>query len=76
MTVTIYGTKTCPWCVKAKDYFKSKKITFKDIDVSKDRNAAKEMVDKTGQMGVPVIEINGKFIVGFNQVAIESVLKA
>jgi glutaredoxin-like YruB-family protein len=73
--VKIYSTPTCPYCKMAKDFFKEKKIKFENIDVSEDEKAGKEMVDKSGQMGVPVIEIDGKIIVGFDQEKIEELLK-
>lgn len=75
MTVKVYSTKTCPWCHKAKAFLKEKGIKFEDIDVATDQKAAKEMIKKSGQMGVPVIDIDGKIIVGFDQAAIEKALK-
>jgi len=74
VTVEIYSTPTCPWCKKAKEYFKSKRIKFTELDVTEDDKAAKEMVQISGQMGVPVIDINGKVIVGFNQPDIEKII--
>lgn len=65
----------CPWCVKLKDWLKSKGIKFEEIDVSKDRKAAKEMIEKSGQMGVPQIEIDGKIIAGFDKERIEGELE-
>ena len=73
--VKVYSTPTCPWCVKAKEYFKEKGIKFEDIDVSVDKEIASEMVEKSGQMGVPVIDIDGKIIVGFDKDAIEKELE-
>lgn len=73
--VTIYSTPTCPYCHIAKDFFKENKIKFKDIDVSKNRKAAEEMIEKSGQMGVPVIVIGEKVIVGFDREAIKKALK-
>lgn len=73
--VTIYSTPTCPWCSKAKEFFKEKGIEFEDIDVSKDRASAEEMVKKSGQMGVPVIDIDGKVMVGYNEDEFEKALK-
>ncbi len=64
-TVTVYSTPTCPYCVYAKEYFTQNNIPFKDVDVSKDRTAAMEMIQKSGQMGVPVIDIDGHITVGF-----------
>lgn len=63
--VIVYSTPTCPYCVYAKDYFKSKGVAFTDIDVSRDRAKGEEMVRKSGQMGVPVIDIDGNILVGF-----------
>ncbi|MBL7055222.1 glutathione S-transferase N-terminal domain-containing protein [Candidatus Woesearchaeota archaeon] len=74
-TVKIYSTPTCPWCKKAKEFFKANNVKFTDIDVSADEAAQKEMVEKSGQMGVPVIEIDGKILVGFDQGKIEEALK-
>lgn len=73
--ITVYSTPTCPWCHRAKDFFKENKIEFKDVDVSKDQKAAMEMVQKSGQMGVPVIDINGEIIVGFDKQRIVSLIK-
>ena len=75
MTVKIYSTPTCPWCAKTKEFFKANKISFTDVDVSKNKKAAEEMVKKSGQMGVPVIDINGEIIVGFKQEALKKALK-
>jgi len=75
MAVKIYSTPTCPWCAKTKEFFKANKISFTDVDVSKNKKAAEEMVKKSGQMGVPVIEINGEIIVGFKQDALKKALK-
>ena len=72
--VKVYSTQMCPWCTKAKEFFREKNIDFEDIDVGADQKAAEEMANKSGQMGVPVIEINGKIIVGFDQEAIEKAL--
>ena len=72
--VKVYSTKTCPWCTKVKDFLKSKNVKFENIDVGEDRKAAEEMVEKSGQMGVPVTDINGKIIVGYDKEAIENAL--
>ncbi len=74
MTVKVYSTPTCPYCVLAKNYFSERNIPYEDFDVSKDRNAAAEMIQKSGQRGVPVIDIDGKIIIGFNQKAIDEQL--
>jgi glutaredoxin-like YruB-family protein len=75
MKVIVYGTPMCPWCDRVKEFLKEHKIEFKYIDVSQDRKAAKEMIEKSGQMGVPVIDIDGKIIIGFDQEAIKRELK-
>jgi glutaredoxin 3 len=73
--VIIYSTPHCPYCVYAKDYFKENNVPFEDIDVSKDREKAQEMVQKSGQMGVPVIDIDGNILVGFQPETFDSLLK-
>ena len=73
--IKVYSTPACPYCVMLKDFLKEKKIEFEEIDVSKDQEAAKEMIAKSGQMGVPQIEINGKILVGFDKEAIEKELE-
>jgi len=65
--VKVYSTSTCPYCDMAKNFLRENKIEFEDINVGEDQEKAREMVAKTGQMGVPVIEIDGEFIVGFNE---------
>lgn len=76
MSVKVYSTPTCPWCTVAKNYLSSRKVAFEDLDVSRDRNAAMEMVKKSGQRGVPVIDIDGEIIVGFDQAKIDSLIRA
>lgn len=65
--VKVYSTPTCPYCKIAKQFLADKQIAFEDVDVSKDQAAAQEMINKSGQMGVPVIDIEGKIIVGFDK---------
>lgn len=72
--VTVYSTSTCPYCHMLKDFLKEKNIVFEDIDVGADPVKAKEMIKKSGQMGVPVTEIDGKIITGFNKEAISQEL--
>ncbi len=72
--VVIYSTPTCPYCKRAKEYLSRKGISYTDIDVAQDREKAREMTQKSGQMSVPVIIINGEVIVGFNQSKLDSVL--
>ena len=74
--VTVYSTKTCPWCHKAKDFLKQQKIKFEEKDVAADDKAREEMIEKSGQMGVPVIIVEGhKPIVGFDVEALKKSLK-
>ena len=73
--VTVYSTPTCPWCHKVKDFLKENKIEFEDKDVSADEAARNAMAEKSGQMGVPVLDIDGTVIVGFDQEAIKKALK-
>jgi len=72
--IKVYSTPTCPWCVKLKEFLDEKKVEYEDVDVSVDHDAAKKMIEKSGQMGVPQIEINGKIIVGFDKYTIETEL--
>jgi len=72
--IKIYSTPTCPWCKKAKAYLKEKGIEFESFDVSTDEKAQKEMIDKSGQMGVPVLDIDGKIVVGFDKQKIDELL--
>ena len=74
MTVKVYSTQTCPWCDKAKDYLKGKGVAFDVVDVGADRAAAMEMVKKTKQMGVPVVQIGERYIVGYDTKAIDEEL--
>ncbi len=75
MVVKVYSTPTCPYCMMAKQFLKQNNIQFEDMDVSKDKKAVSEMFNKSGQMGVPVLDINGKIIVGFDRDAIKRELK-
>ena len=72
--VKVYSTPTCPWCIRAKQFLKENNIYFQDIDVSSDQIAADEMMKKTGQMGVPVLDIDGQIIVGFDKEKIKQLL--
>jgi len=72
--VKIYSTPTCPWCIRIKQFLKENNITFEDIDVSSNHAAAEEMIQKSGQMGVPVLDIDGEVIVGFDREKIKTVL--
>ena len=74
MKIIVYSTPTCPYCSMAKEFFKEHNIEFDDIDVSQDQKAAMEMVQKSGQMGVPVIDLGGEIIVGFDLPRIKKIL--
>ena len=73
--VKIYTTPTCPHCKRAKEFLKEKNVEFEEINVAKNKEKAKEMVEKTGQRGVPVIEIGDETIIGFDQDGIEKALE-
>lgn len=75
MKILIYSTSHCSWCNKAKEYLKQKGVEFEEIKVDEDQEAAKEMIKKSKQMSVPVIEINGEIIVGFDKEKIDELLK-
>ncbi|MBP1889935.1 glutaredoxin-like YruB-family protein [Clostridium moniliforme] len=72
--IKVYTTNSCPWCVKAKDYLTKKGVEFTALNVQEDMNAREEMVNKSKQMGVPVLDINGTIIVGFDKPAIDKAL--
>ena len=72
--VTIYSTPTCHFCHMAKDFFKSNNVAYTEYDVMADIKKRKEMVDKSGQMGVPVILIDNELIVGFDKPRISKAL--
>ncbi|HAX68898.1 MAG TPA: NrdH-redoxin [Anaerolineae bacterium] len=72
--VLIFSTPSCSFCTMAKKYFREKGVKFTDIDVSRDQSAARDMVRRSGQMGVPVIDIGGKIIVGFDRPRINALL--
>lgn len=72
--VKIYSTPTCIWCAKAKEFFKQHGIKYTDFDVSSNEKAAEEMVKISGQRGTPVIDANGKIIVGFNEPVLKKAL--
>ena len=74
MEVKVYSTPTCPYCTMAKEYFSSKNVSYQNLDVSTDQTALEEMVKVSGQMGVPVIVINGEVTVGFDKTRIDSLL--
>lgn len=73
--IKVYSTPTCPYCVTLKNFLKERGIEFVDIDVSQDEAALKKMTEKSGQLGVPVVEIGGEVVVGFDKEKILKLLK-
>ena len=72
----VYSTKTCPYCVQVKQYLDDKGVEYEEIDVSEDEEGRNRMVEKTNQMGVPVIEIDEEFIIGFDKNKLNELLKS
>ena len=72
--VILFTTPQCSWCQTAKRFLKEKKVHFKEVDVSRDERAAKDMVRRTGQQGVPVILVNNHPVVGFDQSKLKRLL--
>ena len=72
--VKLYSTPTCPYCRMAKDFLEGEGVSYEMVDVSEDEKAAQEMVDRSGQMGVPVMEVNNVIIVGFDRGAYRKAL--
>lgn len=74
MSVRVYSTPACVYCNMAKKYLELKNVRYDEIDVSSDKNAAAEIVEKSGQRGVPVIDFEGTIIIGFDKNKIDSLL--
>jgi glutaredoxin-like YruB-family protein len=72
--VTVYSTPTCHYCILAKEFFKEKGVAYEEYNVGTDLDKRKEMVEKSGQMGVPVIDIEGDIIVGFDEDRVSKLL--
>lgn len=72
--VIVYSTPTCPFCTMAKEYLTGKGVAFEDVDVSKDRARAMEMVNRSGQMGVPVITIDDEVVIGFQPAVFDEMI--
>ena len=73
--IVMYTTPTCVYCHMAKEYLKSKNVEFTEKDLSKDRDAIQEVLDKSGQLGVPVIDIDGKLVIGFDRDRINALIQ-
>jgi len=72
--VLVFTTPTCSWCTRVKAYLRQQHVSFREIDVTKDEKAARDLVRRTGQMGVPVVEIDGRPVVGFDKPQIDRLL--
>lgn len=75
MKVKIYTTPTCSWCARTKQFFKEHKVAYEEVNVAADEKAAEEMIEKSGQMGVPVVEVDGQIVVGFDESRLRKLLK-
>ena len=75
MKVTVYSTPECSWCKKVKSFLKENKIKFTNLDVSSSTKTAEKMIKLSGQQAVPVIDVDGKFVVGFDEEKLKSLLK-
>ena len=72
--IQVYSTTTCPWCDKVKDYLKQNGVNFVSHNVQENPDKAAEMIQKSGQRGVPVLDIEGNIIIGFDKSKIDSLL--
>ncbi|HID72345.1 TPA: glutaredoxin family protein [Candidatus Micrarchaeota archaeon] len=72
--VVVYSSNFCPWCDKVKEFLKENNVEFEERNVQENQEYAKEMQEKTGQLGVPVIDVDGKIIIGFNVPALKEAL--
>ena len=72
MNVTVYTSPECAWCMKVKEYLDNRHVPYNEIDVASNRELAMEMVRKTHQRVIPVVEVDGEYIFGFNQEALDS----
>jgi glutaredoxin 3 len=73
--VIVFSTPTCTYCNQAKRYLRERGVRFRDVDVSKDADAARDLVRRSGQQGVPVFDVGGRIIVGFNRPEIDKLLE-
>jgi len=73
--VKVYSTSTCYFCIKLREFLKKNKISFEEVDVNSDKKAAMEMIQKSRQTGVPVSDVDGEIITGFDEVRLKKLLK-
>jgi glutaredoxin 3 len=74
MNIKVYSTPTCPYCKMTKGYLDEKGVSYQDVDVSSDASGREEMIKKSGQMGVPVIDVDGRIVVGFDREKLDGLL--
>ncbi|MBI2652691.1 glutathione S-transferase N-terminal domain-containing protein [Candidatus Woesearchaeota archaeon] len=72
--VKIYTTTTCPWCMKTKEFLKANNVKYEEVNVGENEQARNEMFEKSGQFGVPVSDVNGTIIVGYDKEALKKAL--
>ena len=72
--VKVYATSTCPWCMKTKEFLKANNVKYEEVNVGADEKARNEMFEKSGQFGVPVTDVNGTIIVGYDKEALKKAL--
>lgn len=72
--VRVFTTPTCPWCTRVKKYLRQRDVAFREVDVSRDASAARDLARRTGQQTVPVVEIDGRTVVGFDKRKIDKLL--
>ncbi len=75
MNVIVYSAEWCPWCKKTKEFLEENGIKFEEMDIEKTDGAAQEVVKKSGQRGIPVVDVDGTIMIGFNKPALEEVLE-
>ena len=73
--VKIYTTSTCPWCMKTKEFFKANNVKYQEVNVGENEQARNEMFEKSGQFGVPVTDVDGTIIVGYDKEALKKALR-
>ena len=73
-SVRLYTTSTCPWCIKTKEFFRENNVKYSEVNVGLDEKARNEMFEKSGQFGVPVTDINGTIIVGYDKEALKKAI--